>query len=73
MEIREIKDNYWIIENDFGHIDFDLVNNRAYFYKKRSSFLKDKLDITPVREWNFDGSAISGLDVFLVIMKSLHL
>jgi hypothetical protein len=73
MEIREIKDNYWIIENDFGHIDFDLVNNRAYFYKKRSNFLKDKLDITPVREWNFDGSAISGLDVFLVLMKSLHL
>jgi hypothetical protein len=73
MEIRETKDNYWVIENDFGHIDFDLVNNRAFFYKKRAQFWSDKLDITPVREWDFNDSDISGLDVFLVIMKSLHL
>jgi hypothetical protein len=73
MQISETKDNYWIIENDTGHIDFDLNINRAYFYKKRSGIFKDQIDQTPVREWSFNGQNLSGLDVFLVLMKSLHL
>ena len=73
MEIREIKDNHWIIDIPEGHITFDMEENKAFFHKKRSSFLKDQLDDTPVREWDFGEDIISGEDVFLVLMKSLHL
>jgi len=73
MEIREIKDDHWIIDIGVGHISFDLNSNRAYFFKRRTGMFRDEVDETPAREWIFNGSKISGLDVFLVLMKSLHL
>lgn len=73
MQIREIKDDHWIIEIDAGQIIFDLHSNRASFFKKRPGIFTDELDKSPVREWFFNHDAISGLDILLVIMKSLHL
>jgi len=43
MQISETKDNYWVVENDTGHIDFDLNIGRAYYYKKRSGFFKGQI------------------------------
>jgi hypothetical protein len=73
MEIKEIKDHHWTIDIGAGHIIFDLSERRAYFFKRRSGTFKDVLDDSPIREWIFEKQDISGLDVFLVIMKSLHL
>ncbi|MCF8299351.1 MAG: hypothetical protein K9J13_17515 [Saprospiraceae bacterium] len=73
MQIKEVKDHNWIIEIEAGHIIFDLSTRRAYFHKRRTRVFKEEIDQTPTREWHFDQDNISGLDVFLVIMKSLHL
>jgi hypothetical protein len=74
MEIKEIKDDHWIIEIDHGRIYFDLNSNKAFFFKKRSKVFKDEVEVAPIREWQFNvENYISGLDILLVIMKSLHL
>jgi hypothetical protein len=73
MEIKEIKDHNWIIEIDAGLIIFDLSTKRAYFHKRRIKRFREVIDQSPTREWLFDQDNITGLDVFLVIMKSLHL
>ena len=72
MTIKEIKDNHWIVDIEAGHIVFDMSENKAFFYKRRARFMKDDIDENPIREWEFD-EEMSGTDVLLVIMKSLHL
>jgi len=73
MDIKEITDNNWIIDISQGRIEFDLNENKAYFFKKKSRVLSVKFKDAPVREWDFDDDDITGMDVLLVIMKSLHL
>jgi hypothetical protein len=72
MRIKEIKDHQWMIDIEAGHIVFDMSENQAFFYKRRSKLLGDEVDEAPTREWMFDED-MSGTDVLLVIMKSLHL
>lgn len=73
MDIKEITDNNWRIDIPEGRIEFDFNENKAYFFKKKSMFLTYKFNDDPVREWEFDDDEITGIDVLLVMMKSLHL